>query len=147
MTRLIALGVALCLALLAAPADADHLAPARQRATELLRMPYRDFLSTAGTAEPPFDWSTDGCSRTPPSWATQFDGPCRQHDFGYRNFGLGLQLRRSEQMRRWIDGRLLTELRRVCGERYARAVRLGCRTRARLMWAAVRTFNDWSELT
>jgi Prokaryotic phospholipase A2 len=144
MTRLIAAGLAVSIALGASPAQAGGLTASRQRATDLLRMPYAVFLGSMAAAEGPFDWSTDGCSRTPPSWAIEFDGPCRQHDFGYRNFGRGLRLGRSEQERRWIDGRLLTELRRVCGERYARAARLACRARARLMWAAVRTFNDWS---
>ena len=66
------------------------------------------------------------------------------HDFGYRNFGNGLRLDRTEARRAWVDGRLLAGLRQVCAERY-RSVRLAlCRAKARLMWAAVRTFNDWS---
>ncbi|HEY5144446.1 MAG TPA: phospholipase A2 [Solirubrobacteraceae bacterium] len=111
----------------------------------LVAMPYDAFLTVKRTVPAaPFDWSTDGCSRTPAEWAAIFDGPCEQHDFGYRNFGNGLRLDRTEARRAWIDGRLLAGLRQVCTERY-RSVRLVlCRTRARLMWAAVRTFNDWS---
>ncbi len=93
MTRVIATGLAVCFALAASPAQAGVVTASRQRATALLRMPYADFLGNAVAAERPFDWSTDGCSRTPPSWAIEFDGPCRQHDFGYRNFGHGLAAR------------------------------------------------------
>ena len=128
----------------AAPAAAAPAGPTAQ-ARRLVAMPYDAFLVVKQTAPAtPFDWSSAGCSRTPPEWAAIFDGPCQQHDFGYRNFGNGLRLDRTEARRAWVDGRLLAGLRQVCAERY-RSVRLAlCRAKARLMWAAVRTFNDWS---
>ena len=125
----------------ASAASSGLLAQARR----LVAMPYDAFLVVKATAPvAPFDWSTDGCSRTPPEWAALFDGPCQQHDFGYRNFGNGLRIDRTEARRTWIDGRLLVGLRQVCARRYAGVRRTLCRTKARLMWAAVRTFNDWS---
>ena len=70
-----------------------------------------------------------------------FDGPCQQHDFGYRNLGHGLRLRPTQAARAWVDKRLLTELRRVCAERFSGLEALRCRVRARAMYGAVRLFN------
>ena len=133
----------------AAPARGSAAPSLLAQARHLVALPYRDFLAAkAGAPVQPFDWSSDGCSRTPPAWAAVFDGPCEQHDFGYRNFGNGLRLDRTEARRAWVDRRLLAGLREVCSERYPGMARtaqwLLCRTKARLMWMAVRTFNDWS---
>ena len=141
--------VAAALSGAAAPARGAGPPSLLAQARHLVAMSYRDFLAVKASAPlAPFDWTSDGCSRTPPAWAVVFDGPCEQHDFGYRNFGNGLLLERTEARRAWIDGRLLAGLREVCAERYPGLARtaqwLRCRARARLMWAAVRTFNDWS---
>ncbi len=128
---------------LAAPAAADTAL--RQRATHLVATDHHAFLLVKATAEPPFDWSTDGCTSTPASWALTFDGPCQQHDFGYRNLGRGLRLRPTNATRAWVDGRFLAELRRVCSERFAARALTRCRVRARAMHVAVRLFNPpWS---
>lgn len=132
-------GAILLLLPLAAPAAAH---PAlRERARQLVAMDHHAFLAVKATAEPPFDWSTDGCTSTPASWAVTFDGPCQQHDFGYRNLGHGLRLWATRTARTWVDGRFLTELRRVCAERFAGRARDRCRVRARAMHLAVRLFN------
>jgi hypothetical protein len=91
----------------------------------------------------PFDWSADGCSRpTPPAWGRLFRVPCQQHDFGYHNYGRGLRLGRNENTRGWIDGRLLTESRRLCDTSFSRwyqkANKAACRHEAYLMWGALR---------
>ena len=133
-----------CALLAGAPAASASTALERQ-ATHLGAIDYHEFLLAKAAAPPPFDWSTDGCTATPPAWAMVFDGPCQQHDFGYRNLGHGLRLRPTQAARAWVDKRLLTELRRVCAERFAGLEALRCRVRARAMYAAVRLFNPpWS---
>ena len=141
----------LLLSLILLAGMATAAAPARAasglaaRATQLVAMDHHAFLLEKAAAPPPFDWSTDGCTSTPPTWAVTFDGPCQQHDFGYRNLGRGLRLRVTNAARSWVDGRFLTELRRVCRERFAGRHATRCRVRARAMHAAVRLFNPpWS---
>lgn len=134
---------ALALAVLPAP-GAHALTPLASEATRLVRIDHHAFLDESALAPAPFDWSTDGCSSTPASWAGFFDAPCRQHDFGYRNLGRGLALRPTERVRRWVDGRFLTELRRACAEDTQGLALTRCRMRARAMHTAVRLFNtDW----
>ena len=130
--------------LAAAPAASASTALERQ-AVDLGAVDYHAFLSAKQQAPPPFDWSTDGCTKTPAAWAITFDGPCQQHDFGYRNLGRGLRLRPTEAARLTVDRRLLTEVRRVCAERFAALEALRCRVGGRAMYAAVRLFNPpWS---
>jgi Prokaryotic phospholipase A2 len=134
----------ICALLAAAPAASASTLLERQ-AAHLGAVDYHAFLLEKEAAPPPFDWSTDGCTKTPPAWGVTFDGPCQQHDFGYRNMGHGLRLRPTEVARLMIDRRLLTELRRVCAERFAALEALRCRVRARAMYTAVRLFNPpWS---
>ncbi len=116
----------------------------REHAAEALRLvslPYTAFeLAAAGRAAP-FDWTSDGCSHTPRALAARFAGPCRQHDFAYRNLGRGLRLGDGEKTRAWADRRFLAELRRRCSaDRPGRRIR-HCRAVARAMWAAVRRFG------
>lgn len=127
------------------PARGEDTRGLRARATQLLSLDHHAFLAEKAAAPPPFDWSTDGCTATPPTWAATFDGPCQQHDFGYRNLGHGLRLRATNAARAWVDRRLLAELRRVCAERFAALAATRCRIRARAMYVAVRLFNPpWS---
>ena len=93
---------------------------AEQDAERLVALPYTVFAREAQQRRSPFDWSTDGCSRTPRALARRFAGPCRQHDFAYRNLGRGLRLDASDATRRWVDDRFLDELRRRCAELFAR---------------------------
>jgi len=133
-----------CALLTGAPAASASTALERQ-AVHLGAVDYHAFLAAKAAAPPPFDWTTDGCTATPPAWAATFDEPCQQHDFGYRNLGHGLRLRPTEAARLVVDRRLLAELRRVCAERFASLAALRCRMRARAMFAAVRVFNPpWS---
>ena len=59
----------------------------------------------------------------------------------HSNLGNGLRLRATNTARAWVDGRFLSELRRVCRERFAGRGLLRCRVRARAMHTAVRLFN------
>lgn len=123
----------------APPAEASTLL--ERQAVHLVAIDYHAFLLVKAKAPPPFDWSTDGCTKTPRAWALTFSEPCEQHDFGYRNLGRGLRLQRTEDTRLWVDRRLLTETRRVCAERRRGARRTLCDGRARAIYAAVRWFN------
>jgi len=93
-----------------------------------------------------FNWTDDGCS---PSWVPEelyrnlFDGPCKQHDFGYRNFGNGLQLGRNDETRAWIDERFLTEMRRLCSDNFSRPWQIlnkkACLEMANVVYGGVRS--------
>jgi hypothetical protein len=82
-----------------------------------------------------------------------FDGPCQLHDFGYRNFGKGLTLRRNEDTRAWIDGRFEAEMKRLCNNNFPHIWQIpnreACFKEAEVIWAGVRNGsffgNDWSK--
>lgn len=108
-----------------------------------------------GCQKPPpynaFDWTSDGCSGPtgwlPPAgaWSSIFNGPCQLHDFGYRNFGKGLRLQRSEARRRWVDYRFGKEMFRVCSTWSNRPDKIACYQAARTMYRAVTAWplNYW----
>ena len=113
--------------------------------------------TSEGCEKPPpynaFDWTDDSCSPpTPPVWRSLFHAPCQQHDFGYRNFGKGLALRRDEDTRAWIDSRFRAEMERLCNNTFPRpwqiANKQACFNEADIIWGAVRhssfVGNDWS---
>jgi hypothetical protein len=87
-----------------------------------------------------FDWGTDGCSFTPEPWRTIFDGPCEQHDFGYRNFSKGLRLGPTEARRLMIDNRFRNEMFRVC-EPWSYPDKVTCYVAARTAYNAVRNLG------
>lgn len=135
----------LAVTLTAAAHAGDGTAELADEASRLVSMPYAAFERAARDRAAPFDWTTDGCSRTPQRLAARFDGPCRQHDFAYRNLGRGLRLRPTEAARRWADERFHDELRRRCAELFAGLRLTRCRVTARGMWAAVRRLGPrWS---
>lgn len=138
--RLAAVTVAF-VAVMLASAGAQDRDLLRRDAERLVALPYWAFAREAAARRSPFDWSTDGCSRTPRVFAARFAGPCRQHDFAYRNLGHGLRLDASESTRRWADDRFHDELRRRCTESVSRRRRARCNSVARAMWAAVRRFG------
>jgi len=109
------------------------------------------------TKPPPynsFDWTDDGCSGREQIglvsnvYRNLFNQPCRQHDFGYRNFGKGLTLERTEQRRAFIDGRFLYEMKRVCNNSFPRwwqfANKQTCFKTADGVYGAVRVLSNWS---
>lgn len=101
-----------------------------------------------------FDWTDDGCSgREQIGFVSNiyrdlFNQPCRQHDFGYRNFGQGLTLDRTEPRRAWIDARFLAEMKSLCKNSFPSwwqsLNRQTCFTTADVVHAAVRRLSDWS---
>jgi Prokaryotic phospholipase A2 len=118
------------------------VADTKSRAIDIMNQSYGDFLNTKGTGEAPFDWSSDGCSWTPPPWSWEQNGPCQLHDFGYRNFGKGLTLERTEDRRAWIDQRFLDEMQRNCNQHWWYT---SCPSGIHVMWGVVRNFNDWRD--
>jgi len=86
-------------------------------------------------------WSSDGCSRPmPPTWRPLFKDACVQHDFGYRNYGHGLMLGATEQVREWIDDRQRTQMKRICANTFSPLDSIGfgsCVTAAEVVWWAV----------
>ncbi|MFI0417414.1 phospholipase A2 [Spongiactinospora sp. 9N601] len=147
-TRAVAAGVvstAMALVLgLALPAPGAFAASAlsvRETADLIMNLGYADFAEQS-QAEP-FDWTTDGCTATPPRQARRFRQACEQHDFGYRNYGRGgLALWPEEDGRKWIDSRFLTEMRAICRDRHDGAD--WCRDQARVLYDAVRLFGRFA---
>lgn len=91
-----------------------------QRATDLeFNVSMATFLAARATGEAPFDWTSDGCS-TPAiqdlaKWNGTFTNPCLQHDFGYRNFGVGGVVQNAtESMRTQIDNKFKQDMYDVC---------------------------------
>jgi len=121
-------------ALSAPTAQADT----KSLADSIMRMDYRTFSHYKATRAPrPFNWRSDGCS-SPVPLLYQFDIPCQQHDFGYRNYGNGLRLGRDGNTRAWIDRRFHEETRRLCFHRFSYNDLSWCLGQAWIMYVAVR---------
>lgn len=141
----VALGLVIA-AVIALPALRAAADPSTaSRAVNLVDLPFHSFMGAKAIGASPFDWSDDGCSG--PTWDAGLlfsSDPCRQHDFGYRNFGKGLGLGADEAHRRWIDDRLKNELQRSCNERYtgwSAWVGPACRQAANTFHIAVRNWG------
>lgn len=120
----------------------------RQEAIAMMSLPYKQFgWLRAHDRVAPFDWSSDGCSWTPPAWANLFRPACLLHDFGYRNFGNRLRLQRTEPRRAWIDGRFYTEMKRICRDKFSAWWRVAnnaaCHSEADIMYHVVRVASHW----
>ena len=117
-----------------------------------------DGSATPGCRKPSpynaFDWTDDGCSgRENPvgfvisnSYRNLFNKACQLHDFGYRNFGEGLKLGRTETIRAWIDNRFRIEMYRICDDTYSRnrvQLRL-CKDKAEWVWGVVRQASNFN---
>lgn len=112
----------------------------------LFTAPLSEFLATAAHGDPWYDWSTDWCS-APIVGSTglsfDFRGPCRRHDFGYRNLRL-LDRRYGPPGRHWnhanrelVDKRLLADMVAHCRTR-AFWLRPSCTRWAATFYEAVR---------
>jgi hypothetical protein len=124
---------------------AAHAAPnLRAQADEIMKKDYNSFVEYKRAVHPaPFNWSDDGCSGPfliRPVYRSLFNRPCQQHDFGYRNYGGGLRLGRNENARAWIDGRFLSEMRRLCTSKWGvlNPHRHTCLAQAGAVWTGVR---------
>jgi hypothetical protein len=149
----VATAAALSLATLTAPAAQAEPRPdpVEEEAVRIMQLSYPDFLDVKESEPPPFNWHDDGCS----AWgqlgvfSLVFDGPCKQHDFGYRNFGRGgLALSPNEDVRAWIDDRLQKEMQRACdskfGSLWATQIKNECYAEAEGTWRAVRLLGGGS---
>jgi hypothetical protein len=125
----------------------------RDEAISIMKLTYKQFIwLKQNNPVPPFDWSSDGCSWTPNvkyfNLAKIFNPACQLHEFGYRNFGKGLNLGHNERTRAWIDGRFLTEMERICNDKWGSwwqwANKEACRGEANVMYKVVRKFSYWA---
>lgn len=120
------------------PQDALDLAEHLVFAVDL-----RTFLALADSPshDPRLDWSSDGCSApVVESTGRSFDftGPCRRHDFGYRNLSaLETGRRWTATMRARVDAVFRRDMRAHCATR-SRVVRLSCRSWAEIFYRVVR---------
>jgi hypothetical protein len=139
------LGAVTALVLGSGPAEA---ATVRQRADELMKLSYQDFVHHKKVK--PFDWSNDGCSSPIPGdpYRAVFHDACLQHDFGYRNYGGQgrLKLEPTRKMKDWIDQNFKGETHRICNDRYATQFlpRDACYGASEAYYLAVHTFGDSS---
>lgn len=98
-------------------------------------------LADAPDRDGRLDWSSDGCS-APVIESTgrsfDFTGPCRRHDFGYRNFSV-LEAGRlwTARMRSRVDSLFRRDMRDHCATR-SRVIRVSCRTWAEIFYRVVR---------
>lgn len=127
----------------AVPADAAPTDTAPQvvrpaleaRAVAIMTGSMRSFQRQDDAARGPYDWTDNACSRVPDG---RFAEACDRHDFGYRNFGKGLRIDRTESRRQWIDDRFRDDMYEACegapgpdvlcrriADVYHRGVRLG----------------------
>ena len=87
----------------------------RSIADRYMVMPLDEFQTAKSQPQPPFTWTDDDCStfagRQLPA---EFRPACERHDFGYRNYGIGLRLGDNEDTRFWIDQILLQDWRAIC---------------------------------
>ena len=105
------------------------------------------FLTTAGSPgrDPWFDWSTDYCSAPlvgNTGLSFDFHGPCRRHDFGYRNLQLldrryGAGGYWNGTNRRRVDQQFLADMKAHCRGR-AVWLQASCFSWAETFYAAVR---------
>lgn len=109
----------------------------------VLAVDLRAFLALADSParDPRLDWTSDGCSApVVESTGRSFDftGPCRRHDFGYRNLSVLEAGRRwTASMRARVDAVFRRDMRAHCATR-SRTVRLSCRTWAEIFYRVVR---------
>lgn len=110
------------------------------------------FMSVKSRGGGGYNWTDDGCSvptfvkvASPiaayASW--QFSSQCKQHDFGYRNFGGSLRLDPTSSRRASVDSHWLGLMNSHCG---AWAIRYSgqegvCRSNALVFYGAVRAFG------
>lgn len=136
---------------LAAPHDA-HAAVTLARANDIYYRGTDSFMSikrSPPAADRGFDWSDDGCSvpfsiPTVPS-VVWFPDQCRQHDFGYRNYGSAAppRLDPTESRRRSVDDHFYGRMNARCGAWW---IRYGgqepvCLASSLAFYGAVRNFG------
>lgn len=112
--------VAALLAGFAAPAQAAPTkAQLKDRANTLMHgMTLAQFLKvkngTKTGIDTYFNWSDDGCSGPPNPYSDDFHDACLRHDFGFRNYGNGVQVDPTEPARLRINNRLKADTTNQC---------------------------------
>lgn len=104
-----------------------------------------DFVAAKEQRPLPFDWDDDSCAGNAPDLFAA--NPCKRHDFGYRNYGKGLQLQRDEDTRAWIDQILYEDILDECAKPQFAPVASYCRTQALVTYLAVRgnPTENWNQ--
>ncbi len=98
----------------------------------------------------PFDWTSNGCSwPTPKGIDKFFNEACVRHDFGWRNFGNGMTLDKSDDRKAEVDLRLRDDARDLCNRHgnpklnWSTTYRtIDCQSAADRLYAAVRNW-EW----
>lgn len=114
----------------------------KRKADKIMKLSYGQFAKTKHIK--PFVWSTNGCSapikHTP--YRKTFTKACKQHDFGYRNYGgnYTLNLSPTRATKNKIDKNFLGEMKRACKKHYPG--QKTCRTAANGYFHAVQNFGD-----
>jgi hypothetical protein len=115
ISALLAVASAIGLLQFTSNAGAASTAQLRSHADYYMSESMSQFLAHKRQAPRPFNWQDDGCSNVPDRpYGYNFKNACARHDFGYRNYGRGLRLDRSEARRYWIDATFYWDMAREC---------------------------------
>ena len=96
-----------------------------------------------------YDWDDNGCSvpnavvivsATAFFAKMYFSNECKQHDFGYRNFGGNLRLDPTEARRKSVDDHFLAQMMTRCNSLVV-GLKQGCQLHAKAFYEAVRKFG------
>ncbi|MER3554966.1 MAG: hypothetical protein C4331_11650 [Meiothermus sp.] len=106
---------------------------------------YKTFFSSYYRKYSGPNWNNDGCSNSPDyPLGLNFKPSCNHHDFGYRNVSQYAR-GRNETYRKYVDNRLLSNLRSVCSDlHWWDPRRLDCYALAYTYYTAVRNFGKSS---
>lgn len=127
-------------------------APTLSGAVDIFYQGTGSFMSRKAAGGGGYNWTDDGCSvpsfvaiAAPVVYVAKLylADQCKQHDFGYRNFGGSLRLDPTESRRRSVDDWFYGRMNARCGVWWIRysGNELVCRTNALLYYTAVRNFG------
>jgi hypothetical protein len=127
-------------------------APTKQGAIDIFYQGTGSFMSRKAQGGEGYNWSDDGCSvptvvkivAVTTAFASQiFVDQCKQHDFGYRNFGGSLRLDPTESRRRSVDDHFYGRMNARCGAWWIRysGGELACLGHSLVFYTAVRNFG------
>lgn len=145
------------LAITSANAGGATRAQLKSRASDInFQITMGKFLDLKNNAKSKLDasfaWKDDGCS-APADWATAywqgvFRNPCKRHDFGYRNFGKGLQLASTGDQKARIDSKFREDMMSRCSRLKAESEINDCRGAADTFYYALRASGkSWTAFT
>ena len=118
----------------ASAAPAVSRAELKARAIGYMTESMSAFQRHDNQAPQPFDWRDNACSNVPDGI---FKKACDRHDFGYRNFGKGLRLDRTEARRKWVDDQFKKDMYKACEDAWG--PNSLCRRRADVYYQGVRS--------